>query len=72
MPWTCSDCGRQFARSRQSHGCSPALTLDEYFSTGPMFERPIFEAVATHLERVGPVRIEAVPQSRLPPDEIPL
>lgn len=60
MPWTCAECGRQFARAHQSHGCSPALTLDEYFSSGPAFERPIFEAVAAHLTSLGEVRIEAV------------
>jgi hypothetical protein len=60
MSWTCDSCGRQFARSRQSHGCSPALTLDQYFSTGPAFERPIFEAVASHLLPLGDVRVEAV------------
>jgi len=60
MAWTCPDCGREFARARQSHGCSPALGLDEYFATGPVFERPVFEAVAGHLRTVGEVRIEAV------------
>ena len=60
MAWTCPDCNREFARTRQSHGCSPALGLDDYFSTGPLFERPVFEAVAAHLGTVGDVRIEAV------------
>jgi hypothetical protein len=60
MAWTCPSCGREFARARQSHGCSPALTLDEYFSTGPAFERPIFDAVAAHLMPLGDVRVEAV------------
>jgi hypothetical protein len=59
MAWTCESCGRQFARARQSHGCSPALNLDEYFSTGPAFERPIFETVAAHLLPLG-ARVEAV------------
>ena len=36
------------------------MSLDEYFSTGPPRERPIFEAVAAHLESLGPVVIEAV------------
>jgi hypothetical protein len=36
------------------------MSLDEYFSTGPERDRPIFEAVAAHLETVGPVIIEPV------------
>ena len=34
--------------------------MEEYFSTGPARERPIFEAVAAHLESLGPVVVEAV------------
>jgi hypothetical protein len=36
------------------------MTLDEYFSTGPPFERPVFEAVLAHLEDLGPVYVEPV------------
>lgn len=36
------------------------MTLDEYFSTGPERERPIFEVVRAHLESLGPVYIEPV------------
>jgi hypothetical protein len=36
------------------------MTLDEYFSTGPARERPIFEAVLEHLESLGPVLVEPV------------
>ena len=36
------------------------MTLDEYFSTGPPFERPVFEAVLAHLETLGPVHVEPV------------
>jgi hypothetical protein len=36
------------------------MTLDEYFSTGPERERPIFEAVMAHLETLGPVHVEPV------------
>jgi hypothetical protein len=58
--WTCPDCGRRFGRARQSHDCAPAMTLDEYFATGPPHERPVFDAVMRHLERVGPVYVEPV------------
>jgi len=60
MTWTCPACGRTFARTRQSHGCSPALGVDEYFRTGPAFERPVFDAVCAHFRPMGDVRIEAV------------
>jgi hypothetical protein len=36
------------------------MGLEEYFSTGPAHERPIFDAVMRHLETVGPVHIEPV------------
>ena len=34
------------------------MSLEEYFSTGPAHERPIFEAVIAHLATVGPVHVE--------------
>jgi len=36
------------------------MTLDEYFSTGPSFERPIFDAVAAHLATLGEAFLEPV------------
>ena len=36
------------------------MTLDEYFSTGPPHERPVFDAVMRRLEGVGPVHVEPV------------
>jgi len=58
--WTCPECARQFARANQSHECAPAMTIDEYFATGPPHERPVFDAVMRHLETVGPVHVEPV------------
>lgn len=60
MAWICPSCSRSFRRSRQSHECAPALGLEEYFSTGPEWERPIFEAVLSHLESLGPMMVEPV------------
>jgi hypothetical protein len=61
MPiWVCPRCQRQFGRQRQSHECAPAMTLEEYFSTGPARERPIYEVVAAHLEALGPIHVEPV------------
>ena len=36
------------------------MTLDEYFSTGPARERPIFDSVMAALDEVGPVHVEPV------------
>ena len=58
--WTCPACDRQFGRTRQGHECAPALSLEEYFSTGPERERPIFEAVHAHLSSLGDVYVEPV------------
>jgi hypothetical protein len=58
--WLCPECARQFGRRNQSHECAPAMSLEEYFDTGPQRERPIFDAVMAHLETVGPVHVEPV------------
>lgn len=34
--------------------------MEEYFSTGPEFERPIVEEVLKHLRGLGEIRVEAV------------
>ena len=61
MPaWTCPECGRRFGRRGQSHDCAPALSLDEYFSTGPPHERPIFDAVMAHIDTLSGVHVEPV------------
>ena len=36
------------------------MTLDEYFATGPPHERPVAEAVLTHLRTLGSITIEPV------------
>jgi hypothetical protein len=36
------------------------MTLDEYFSTGPPHERPVFDAVMRRLDGLGPVHVEPV------------
>ena len=57
--WTCPDCERRFGR-RQTHECAPAMSLDEYFSTGPDFERPVFDAVHGLLLGLGDIHVEPV------------
>lgn len=36
------------------------MTVEEYFSTGPSHERPVYEAIMAHMSGVGPVHVEAV------------
>ena len=36
------------------------MTLEEYFSTGPSFERPVFDAVMDHLRTLGSPFLEPV------------
>jgi hypothetical protein len=36
------------------------MTLEEYFSTGPAHERPVFDAVYGYLCTLGPVHVEPV------------
>jgi hypothetical protein len=36
------------------------MSLDDYFATGPPWERPIFDAVRAHLETLGAVHVEPV------------
>jgi hypothetical protein len=36
------------------------MTLEEYFSTGPSFERPVFDAVVAHLRTLGEPFLEPV------------
>ena len=60
MTWECPDCHRRFGRRGQSHECAPAMTLDDYFGTGPARERPIFDKVIADLETLGDVHVEPV------------
>ncbi len=60
--WTCQECERRFGRTNQGHECAPAMSLEEYFSSGPEFERHIYEAVQAHLDTIpgDPTYIEPV------------
>ncbi len=52
--WQCPECKRKFGRANQGHECAPAMDLEEYFETGPGFERPIFETIRDHMQTVDP------------------
>lgn len=58
--WTCPSCGRFFDRQGRTHDCEPGLSIDEYFSTGPAHERPVFEAVMGHLAALGPLHADVL------------
>ncbi|MEM8704925.1 MAG: DUF5655 domain-containing protein [Actinomycetota bacterium] len=58
--WICTDCDRMFARNGQGHDCSPGLSLEEYFETGPAHERPIYDEVMRRFASIGPVHADAV------------
>jgi hypothetical protein len=36
------------------------MAIEDYFATGPAHERPVFDAVMSHLGAVGPVHVEPV------------
>jgi hypothetical protein len=36
------------------------MSIEEYFSTGPPFERPVYDAVMDGLGDVGPIHVEPV------------
>jgi hypothetical protein len=36
------------------------MSIEEYFSTGPAHERPVFDAVMAHVAALGPVHVEPV------------
>lgn len=52
--WQCPDCERKFGRANQGHECAPAMDIEEYFETGPSFERPIFEVIRAHMQTLDP------------------
>ena len=58
--WVCPHCQRTFGRTGQGHECAPAMSIDEYFHTGPPFERPVFDAVRAVLDPLGTYLIEPV------------
>lgn len=58
--WTCPECGRRFGRRGQGHDCAPALDPEEYYASGPAFERPVHDVVLGHLRGLGDVHVEFV------------
>jgi hypothetical protein len=60
VTWSCPRCERRFGRANQSHGCSPAGSVDWYFADRPPALRRIHDVVVRHLRKLGPLTVEAV------------
>ena len=60
LPGSARRCGRHFGRRGQGHECAPAMSLDEYFATGPPYERPVVRRGDRPSRSVGPVHVEPV------------
>ena len=58
--WKCPNCQRPFGKKNQGHTCSPGMTEKQYFSTGPDFERPIYDEIAPFMKELGDVIVEFV------------
>ncbi len=58
--WKCPDCKRPFGKKNQGHTCAPGMTEKQYFSTGPDFERPIYNEIGPFLSALGDVIVEFV------------
>jgi hypothetical protein len=58
--WTCPQCEREFARTKQTHVCVPGITIDDCFSGHPPGQRAAYDAVATHVTTLGEVHEDAV------------
>jgi hypothetical protein len=60
--WTCTSCGRRFARARQSHSCNPR-SVDSHFADKDPRLREAFDVLARKLEKAGAFRVDAVKTS---------
>jgi hypothetical protein len=58
--WRCPKCDREFGRARQPHVCVPGTTVDESFAGRPPGHRLIYDAIAAHVDTLGPVHEDAV------------
>ena len=57
--WTCSLCGRRFAKSKQAHSCR-VHSIDDHFRGKDPTLRTLFDALRRALGRSGPLRVDAV------------
>ena len=63
MPqWTCPECGRRFARAKQSHSCD-VRDIDSHFRGKNAGMRPLFDLLVKKLQKTGALRVDAVKTS---------
>lgn len=57
--WTCPTCGREFARTAQSHSCQVRSVDDHLLGKPPAVQRA-FAKLVSQLRALGPLRVDAV------------
>ena len=60
--WTCTNCGRKFAKKNQWHSCQ-ARGVDDHFRGKPPQLKETFELLLTRMREFGPLRVDAVKSS---------
>ncbi|MEW6365012.1 MAG: DUF5655 domain-containing protein [Acidobacteriota bacterium] len=57
--WTCPECGRHFAKTKQWHSCE-VRGIDDHFRGKGAETRSLFDTLVRRLKETGPLRIDAV------------
>ncbi len=60
--WTCSKCGRRFAKSKQWHSCQ-AQSTSHHFRGKEARLKQTYETLIARLQALGPLRVDAVKSS---------
>jgi len=62
MTWTCPDCGRSFARAKQSHSCDARSVASHFEGKDPKLAA-LLDDLVQKLQKRGPVRVDAAKTS---------
>lgn len=62
MPWTCSECGKEFRNPNQEHSCA-RVPLDEHLKNKPAVIRMIYDRLIMEVQRFGPYTLNPVKSS---------
>ena len=62
VTWTCPQCDRAFARSKQSHSCDARSVASHFEDKDPKLAA-LFENLVEKLQKRGPIRIDAAKTS---------
>ena len=57
--WRCPVCSREFPKRRQAHSCHP-VSVDAHFEGKAGWLRELFDELCKQLEKLGPLRVDAV------------